>query len=251
MRKIIYSIAFICVFLLPTEIKAQDDIDEDVSQAKELIALNQSVKNLEEWISREEDRLLKLKKEWYRICVDYLNGNNFKIEEFDDLIRQTDRDIDGAALYDELCRAREIFVSGDKYVPNDIPEPTKERMSGKSNKKEPKSPPKEKSTKKKEVKAPEEKDKDESSKLKEETQVPSEPTPNPKEDKPIESDPNKDKPGEEKPIVETTPTIKEDPVVNPVPNSKKVSETPKVKKEKDKGELGEGESKKNKNKDGN
>ena len=70
-------------------------------------------------------------------------------------------------------------------------------------------------------------------------------------DKPIESDPNKDKPGDEKVIVET-PVKNENPPVEPETPKKSDPVTPikKAPKKADKGEMEEGMSKKAKNNDG-
>lgn len=227
-------------------------------QLNSINRLKQDTIQLREFIAKEKERLYQLKKTWYDICINYLKEGNFKIDELDKLIRDTKRDIDGEALYNELTRAKTCYEAGESYIFQTVPPPTKADpiLNKGAKEKKKKVVPKDDSSKKSEkkdpeVKKPEQKEKKDSKTPVEDPKNPTTPVVNPEvKDKPIESDPKKDKPGDEKVIVET-PVKNDNPPVEPeTPKKDPVAPVKNAPKKADKGEMEEGMSKKSKNNDG-
>lgn len=251
----------LCVFVLilfSCELFAQEDYNAIIQQQSiEIARLYQDINQMKGTISERRKQLFNMRLSWYNTCVEYLKAgqNNFKVDELDKLLKDTKIEIDGEELYDELYRARECMRTGEAYTYREITPPSMELSKPDKDDKNKKNvtPPKTKEKPSKKDGKNEKKDKDDK---KSPIEKPDNPTP-PVErtprvgERPIESDPNKDKPGDEKPIVET-PVKKETPIVEPEKPEKKdpVQPSKRSPQKVDKGEIEEGIGAKTKNNDG-
>lgn len=246
---------------LPLSMVAQDNLDEFEATYNEYKRLKQREQELNNLIKIEEENSYNLRLTWFNTCKSYLQKKQFKAEELQSLITQTIPEIDGEELYDELKRAKDCFDSGNEYQYKDIPAPTRNSVvtptassdnKPKKNSKKNDGNKNADNNKKDGRKTPSSNDKKENPVV--DNDADKKDT-TPKQEKPIVTDPSKDRNGEDKP---SAPVVKKDsdkedetvPVTTPVVSDPKKSNPSKVEKKRDKGEMEEGTSKKSKNNDG-